>query len=65
MISLIYGTLKKIQMNLFAQQKQTQSLKTNLGFPKRTGGGGRDGQVWDWHMHSKVCGMIGQWGPAV
>ena len=28
--------------------------------------GGRDGLgVWDWHMHTEVYGMIGQWGPAV
>ena len=20
--------------------------------------------VWDWHMHTEVYGMIGQWGPA-
>ena len=28
--------------------------------------GGRDKpRVWDWHMHTEVHGMIGQWGPAV
>ena len=27
---------------------------------------GRDGLgVWDWHMHTEVYGMIGQWEPAV
>ena len=26
---------------------------------------GRDGlEVWDWHMHTTVYGMNGQWGPA-
>ena len=31
-------------MNLFAEQKQIQILKTNLWLPKGTGGGGdRDG----------------------
>ena len=30
------------------------------------GTGGRDGLgVWDWHMHTEVYRMIGQWGPAV
>ena len=42
-----------------------QTLK-NLWLPKYTGGGGRDGLgVWDWHMHTKVYGTIGQQGPAV
>ena len=28
--------------------------------------GGRDGLgVWNWYMHTVVCGMTGQWGPAV
>ena len=28
--------------------------------------GGRKGLgVWDWHVHTAVYGMIGQWGPAV
>jgi len=35
----------------------------------RVGGGpagGGDGlAVWDWHMHTEVFGMTGQWGPAV
>ena len=27
---------------------------------------GKDGlRVWDWHMHTEVCGMLGQQGPAV
>ena len=27
--------------------------------------GGRDGLgVWDWHTHTEVYGMTGQWGPA-
>ena len=52
-------------MNLFAEQKQTYRLK-NLWLPKETGGGGRDELgVWDWHTHTEVYGMIGQWGPAV
>ena len=44
---------KKIQMNLFGEQKQTHRLK-NLQLPKGAGGGGkRDGLgVWDCHMHT-------------
>ena len=30
---------KRIQMNLFAEQKDTQTLKTNLWLPKGTRGG--------------------------
>ena len=49
---------KKIQMNLFTKQKQT--LKTSLWLPKGTDGG-RDGLgVWDWHVHTTVCGMDDQ-----
>ena len=33
--------------------------------PKGTGGGRSGIGDWDWHMHTEVCGMIGQWGPAV
>ena len=28
-------------------------------------GGGWWTGVWDWHMHTEVCGMTGRWGPAV
>ena len=51
-------------MNLFAEQKQTQTLKTNLGYQRGQVGGvdGRDGPgVWDWHMHAEVYGRIGHW----
>ena len=37
----------------------------NLMVTKENRGGGRDGLgIWDWHVHTKVCGMIDQWGPA-
>ena len=52
-------------MNLFTEQKDSQTLKTNLGLPKGTGGGGRDGPgVWDWNMNTVINELIGQWGPA-
>ena len=44
------------------------SYFTDLQLPKGTGDveGVEDGQgLWDWHMHTVVYGMIGQWGPAV
>ena len=41
-------------MNLFAEQKYSQAL-TKEGW---TG-------AQNWHIHTDVYGMIGQWGPAV
>ena len=50
-------------MNLFAEQKQTPELqKKNFWLPKGCDGEGWTG-VGGWHMHTEVCGMIGQWGP--
>jgi len=40
MISLIHGSEKMLQMNLFTKEKQTQTLKTILWSPKGKGGGG-------------------------
>ena len=39
----------------------------NLRLLKRAGGSQwRDGlDAWDWHMHTEVYGMTGQWGPAI
>ena len=53
-------------MNLFAEQKQTQTLQ-NLWLPKGAGWGirGHVLVVWVWHMHTEVYGMIGHWGPSV
>ena len=42
----------------------SQTLK-NLWLPTRTGGGAGGLGVWDWHVHTGVYGMMGQWGPAV
>ena len=57
---------KRIQVNLFAEQKQTQTLQ-NLWLPKGAGWGirGHVLVVWVWHMHTEVYGMIGHWGPSV
>lgn len=41
--------------------KMSVSLKTKKGYE-----GGRNGLgVWDWHVHTEVCGVTGHWGPAV
>ena len=55
-----------IQMNLFAKQKHTHRLwKQTYGYQRGTVGV-RDGlEFWDWHMHTAVYGVDGQWGPAV
>ena len=55
-----------MQMNLFAEQKQTHRLWKTYDYQKGQVGEGRDGLgVWDWHMHTEVYEMIGQWGPVV
>ena len=56
---------KRLQINIFEEQKQTQTLK-NLWLPKGTGGRGKDGLgAWDWHMHTEVYGTMGQQGPVI
>ena len=53
-------------MTLCAQQKQTHRLGTTCDYQRGQVGGGWDGLGgWDWHMHTEVYGMIGQWGPGV
>ena len=52
-------------MNLFPEQKQTHRLcKQTSGYAR--GQVRRDDLgVWDWHMHSVLYRMTGQWGTAV
>ena len=38
----------------------TKGDRWGVGWGGRNGPGG-----WDWHVHTEVCGMTGQWGPAV
>ena len=46
-------------------ETDSQTLKTDLQLPKGQVAG-RDGlEIWNWHMHTAVHGMTGQWGPAV
>ena len=57
---------KDVNKLICITETDSQTLK-NSWLPNGTGGWrGRDGQgVWNWHMHTEVYGMIGQWGPAV
>ena len=66
MISLIRGIYKKGTNEIICRtETDSKTLRTNLGLPKGIGRG-RDGLgTWDWHMHTEVYGMAGQWGPAV
>ena len=57
---------QKKDRNELAEQKQTHRfLTTNSWLPKGPGGGRNGLGGWDWHMHTEVYGMIGQWGPAI
>ena len=59
--------LKKMDTNELICRTETdsQTLKTDLQLPKGQMAG-RDGlEIWNWHMHTAVHGMTGQWGPAV
>ena len=51
------------------KDKQTKKRNRITDFTVTKGdqsGFGRDGLgVWDWHMHTEVCGMICQQGPSV
>ena len=66
MIIPICGIFKKNDTNeiICRTEADSQTLK-NLWLPKgdRRGVGVREGLgVWDWHIHTEVYGMIGQWG---
>ena len=50
-------------MNLFVEQNKTCRLE-NIMVTKGVSEWGDSLGVWDWHMHTEVYGMIGQWGPA-
>ena len=58
---------KDINELICRTETESQTLKTNLGLPKkRVGGGGRDELgVVDWHKHTMVYGTTGQQGPSV
>ena len=58
-------SIKKDTDELICRSKRdSQTLKANLWLPKGTVGGDGLG-VWDWRMHTEVCGMTGQLALAV
>ena len=49
-------SLKKDTHELICRTETgSQTLKTNLWFPKGTGSGRDWLGVWDWHMHTAIC----------
>ena len=65
MTELLYVEFKKkLQTNLFAEEKWTQRLQKTYGYQSGRGGR-RDGLgIRNQHMHTEVYGMIYQLGPA-
>ena len=52
-------------MNLFTNRSGLTDFKNKRMVTEGERCMGRDRWgFWDWHMHSIVCGMDGQWGPA-
>ena len=52
---------KRIQINLFAEKKQTHRVWKTYGYQRDQVGGGRDGLgIWDWHMYNEVYRIINQ-----
>ena len=66
MISLICGIKKKDKNELICRGEINSPALKNLWLPKGTGAEeSRDGLGFgNWHMHTEVYGMTGQWGPA-
>ena len=66
MISLICGIKKKDKNELTCRGEINSPALKNLWWPKGTGAEeSRDGLGFgNWHMHTEVYGMTGQWGPA-
>ena len=65
-ITYMWNLKKRIQMNLFARQKQTHKLWKQIYGYQREQTGWRDGlRVWERHMYTVVYRMVGQWRPDV
>ena len=56
--SLVWGDLVLLQ-----DRNWLTGLKTNLWLPKGKGMGWDGLGFWDWHRHTIVYGIFGQWGP--
>ena len=63
----IFGNLKSDKNELiFKTKPESQTSKINLWLPKgKSRGWSKWIEDWDWHMHTIVYLMDGQWGPAV
>ena len=55
----IISAVSEIQERIDFYQKEMEVLTKGDRW-----GVGMDG-LWDWHMHTVVYGMIGQWGPSI
>ena len=66
-ISLICGIKKKENANelIYKTGIDSDTLKTNLWLLEREGRGSNVLGTQDWHVHTNVYGMDGQWGPAI
>ena len=53
-------------MNLFKNKNRLRDFENKLmvGYQRGCVGGNGLG-LWDWHMHTTVYGMDGQWRPAI
>ena len=67
MISSIFGIyIKKDTNKLICRTEAVSQTLKYFGYKRGQVGDGRDRLgVWDWHVHTEVYEMIGQWGPAV
>ena len=69
LVPMLYSRKKKRKKdtNEFICRTETdsQTLKANLWLPNGTIRGRYGLGVWNWHMHTVVYGMDGQWGTSV
>ena len=66
MILYMWKLKKRIQMNFLQKRKRRTDFENKLMVTKEDRCRKRDGLgVWDWHMHTEVYGMMGQWRPAL
>ena len=65
-INYMWKLKKSIQMNLFQNRNRFTDFEKLMATKGDMWVEGRHGLgVWDWHMHTELCGMTGQGGPAV
>ena len=57
-ITYMWNFKKMKQMNKFTKQREIHRHREQKGMMGRRDGLG----VWDWHVHTELHGMTGQWG---